>query len=736
MAAGYLMNGEYLLVKERARTIREPALYASSGFNLSGKGSAERLQGAYVSTNLFSLLGVAPVLGRAFVPGEDRPGSDRVVVISHALWQQRFGADPGVVGRTILVDGEPRTVVGVMPRGLDFPAADTRLWVPATIDPSNPANLWGGAGGQVIARLAAGATPARAQAELHALVPELRRANTLWVPAPEYRASWTVAPLQETIVRDVRSRLLILLAAAGLVLLIACANVANLLLARASARQREMAVRNALGAGRPRLIRQLLTESAVLGFLGCALGLLLAVGGVKALVAALPAEVPRVAEIEVDRWVLGFTLAVGVLATLLVGLIPALRSSRPDAQSALRSGGRSTSAGQRRLAGALVTTEFALAVMLVIAAGLLIRSFAALVHVDPGFRTEHIITARITPPEARYGDGTKQRAFYAALLGRVSALPGVRSVDAVSRLPLAGGFTGVAFEVEGKPYRPGTVAPVFDDRRITPGYPQTMGIRLLAGRPLTDADREGAPKVALVNEAMARKFWPGEDPVGKRFKEVWLPEWTTVVGVVGNVKSRGLASETEPQVYRPFAQAPTLDMSLVVRTTGDPDAVIGSLRAAVAAVDADVPVSEIRMVEQMITSSVAAPRFTMLLLAAFAAVALLLAAIGIYGVISYAVTRRTPEIGLRVALGAQRGHVLRMVLRQALVLAVIGAVVGLGAALATTRALRSLLFGVSATDGVTLIAVPLLLMAVALLAAYLPARRAARVDPMIALRAE
>jgi putative ABC transport system permease protein len=576
----------------------------------------------------------------------------------------------------------------------------------------------------------------QAQAELRALAPEFRKANTLWVPAPEYGAEREVAPLQERIVSDVRARMLILLGAVGFVLLIACANVANLLLARAVARQKEVAVRSALGAGRRRIVQQFLTESALLGTLGGALGLLFAVWGVQVLVGALPADTPRIAEIGIDRSVLGFTLAVSTLSSLLFGLVPAFRSSRTDVQAALKRGERGSSAAHHRLSGALVVAEFGLAVVLVIGAGLLIRSFTELVRVDPGFRTESIITARITPPSSRYADDARRRAFYADVLERVGALPGVKSVDAVSRLPLAGGFTGSAFEVEGKPYVPGTAAPVFEDRRITPGYPQTMGMPLLEGRALTDADREGMPRVALINETMARQFWPGEDPVGKRFKEVWLKEWTTVVGVVGDVKSQGLAGKVEPEAYRPLSQLPAHDLSLVVRTSNEPMALAPLLRTAVAGVDAHVPVSEIRTAETIVSSSVAGARFTMLLLAAFAAVALVLAAVGIYGVISYAVGRRTREIGVRVALGAPGGEVLRMVLRQALELAGIGAAIGVAAAFATTRVLQSLLFGVSATDPLILLTVPLLLVGVALLASYVPARRATKVDPMMALRAE
>jgi len=733
---GYLMSGEYLLVRERARTMEEVALHSSVGFNLSGVGDPERVPGARVSANLFSVLGVSPIVGRAFLPGEDRRGGSPVVVLGHGLWRERFDGDPAVVGREVVVDGEPRTIAGVMPPGVRFPADDVRLWIPFAFDPSDAAALWGGAGGGVVARLAPGATPAASQAELRALAPEMREANTLWDPPPDHRATLEVVPLQDTIVGDVRARLWVLLGAVGFVLLIACANVANLLLARAAGREKEVAVRSALGAGRRRIACQLLTESAVLGALGGALGLLSAAWGVRLLVGGLPADVPRVAEIGIDPRVLGFTLAASAVAALLFGSIPALRSSRSDLRSALRAGERGSGAAPGRLAGTLVTVEFALAVVLVIGAGLLIRSFGELTRVDPGFGTESLITARVTPPETEYADAASQRAFYADLLARVEAIPGVREVDAVNRLPLVGGFAGFAFEVEDDPYVPGTPAPVVGDRRITSDYPRTMGIPLLRGRALTAGDREGAPRVALINETMAREFWPGEDPIGKRFKEVWLDAWTTVVGVVGDVRSYGLASEVEPEVYRPFSQLPAREMSLAVRAAGDPATLAGGLRAAVGAVDPNVPVSEIRAIEHIVSGSVAGSRFTMVLVGGFALLALALAAVGIYGVISCTVGRRTREIGLRVALGARGADVLGAVLRRALLLAGLGAAIGVTAALGATRLLESLLFGVTATDPVTFVGVPLFLVVVALLASYVPARRATRVDPMTALRQE
>jgi putative ABC transport system permease protein len=739
VSAGQLLGGEYLFFRDHAQSVDAIALYRGGvGLNLSQGGEADRLTGAQVSANLFSVLGISAARGRGFLPAEEQPAESRVVVISHALWRQRFGGDASIVGRDIEIDGVPRRVVGVMPPAFSFPSAATDLWIPYAFNRGNAGALWGGGQrGQTVARLAPGATPAQAQSELRARAPELRKANTLWVFAPEWGANREVVLLQDRLVGDVRTRLLIILGAVGFVLLIACANVANLLLARASTRQHEVAIRHALGAGRGRMARQLLTESAVLGLLGGAAGFLLAFLAVPVLVSGLSADIPRVEEIAVDGWVLGFTMAAGLLTGLVFGAVPAIRSLRSDSNGSLKAGTRGSSASMGRAAALFVVAEIAVAVLLVIGAGLLIRSFAELLRVDPGFRSEQIVTARITPPAVRYPDETRTRALYAEVLARVAALPGVQDVEAVSHLPLVGGSSGFAFEVEGKPYVQGTGAPTTGEHAVTPGYLQVMGIPLREGRLLAPGDRD-APAVAVINETMARDYWPGEKAVGKRLKPVWKVDgWITVVGVVGDIKYSGLAKKVEPEIYRPFLQAPERDMSLVVRTAvADPTTLAASLRQAVASVDAMVPVSEIRTVDQLLARSVATPRVTTMLLALFAAVALTLAAIGIYGVLSYTVSRRTREIGVRMALGARRGDVLRMMMGHALLLAGLGTTAGVAAALATTRALDSLLFGVSRTDMLTFAIVPVLLLIVAVIAAYVPASRATRVDPMIALRLE
>lgn len=738
VSAGSILAGEYLFLRDHTEMLREMALYrANVGFNLSHVGEAERVAGAYVSANLFSTLGISAIAGRTLRAVEEQPGESAVVVLSHALWRQRFGADAGVVGRDVLIDSEPRRVVGVMPPTFNFPSASTQLWVPYAFDRRNSAALWGGGQrGQVVARLTPQVTPAQAQAELRALAPGLRKANTEWLFPRAWGTNREVVLLQERLVGDVRTRLLVILGAVGIVLLIACANVANLLLARASARQREIAIRHALGAGRSRIVRQLLTESVVLGFLGGTAGLLLAFFGVPLLVSGMSADIPRVEEIRVDRSILAFTLGLGLLTGLTFGAIPAFRTSRARVETSLKIDHRGSSASFGRAASLLVVAEVAVAVLLVIGAGLLIRSFAELLRVDPGFRSERLIAARVTPPETRYADDARLRALYRELLVRVGALPGVQAVEAASQLPLVGGAGGFAFEVEGNPYVQGTGAPTTGERIVTPGYLQIMGIPLLQGRVLAHTDREHTPDVAVINETMASEHWPGQDPIGKRLKRVWNDEWITVVGVVGDVKYDGLASEIEPEIYRPFLQAPARDMSLVVRAASDPMMLAGSLREAVASRDRTVPVSEIRTLDQLLARSVTTSRFTTLLLAAFATVALTLAAIGIYGVLSYAVSRRAREIGVRMALGARRVDVLRMVLGHAALLAGAGMVGGVAAALATTQVMEGLLFGVTRTDTATFAVVPILLAGVALLAAYVPAIRAIRVDPAIALRLE
>jgi predicted permease len=743
--------GEYVVLHDRVRSLESLALYDTGlAVNLAAEGELpERASASHVSDTFFPTLGVEPLLGRSFRPGENEPGAAGVVVVSHALWRQRYGGDPAIVGRDILVDSEPRTVVGVMPPSFAFPSAGVRIWLPFRLDRLSAVDLWGSRAprGLIVGRLAPGATPAEVRAELLSAVPEMRAANTIWRLPPDYGQGWQILPLQEQVVGDVRTRLLVIFGAVGCVLLIACANVAGLLLADARGRRREFAVRHALGAARGRLVRQLLTESAVLGLLGGGAGLLLAVWGVPVLLGALPDDIPRAGEIGVDVWVLGFTLLVSLLTGLAFGAVPALRASRSDVQASLRSESRESSGSPGRAAGALVVGEVAVAVLLVIGAGLLIRSFVELLQVEPGFNAAGIVTARITPPESRFGNESDplltdelhapRRVFYDLVLERVARLPGVEVVEASSLPPLVpfgGGVGQYIFETEDDRSVPGQPASAFWDRRVTPGYLRLMGLTIVRGRTLQDSDRFQA--VAVINETMAREHWPGENPVDKRFKVSWSEDWITVVGVVRDVMYNGPAEDIGPEAYRPFAYLPASDMSLVMRTSLPPAVLSARLREAVAEVDPTVPVSDVRMLDQFAANAVAGSRFTTLLLGAFAAVALALAAVGIYGLLSYVVSRRTREIGVRMALGAPRAGVLMIVLGRAFALTLAGTLLGIGAALGATRLLQGLLFGVSTTDALTFAAVPVLLVIVALVAAYLPASRATRIDPTVALRLE
>ena len=734
------VRGEFLQIREQVDAFADIAVYNTSNeLSLTGRGEPVRLQSASVSPNLFGVLGVGSALGRTFLPGEGAANPD-VAVLSYGLWRQRFGADPNVIGQSIHLGGIARTVVGVMPPGFRFPERNTDVWIPIQTEGVSPPELWGWGGYERIARLQSETTPEQAQAQVDALAPRLRELIP-WKMQDSYWQNASVIPLQEQIVGDTRPMLLLLLGAVGLVLLVGCVNIANLLVARGATRRKELAVRTALGAGRTRLIRQLLTESTLLALLGGALGLLLAWGGVAALRATLPADTPRLDEIGIDGWVLAFGFALALGTGVLFGVLPALRASRTDPQRALRSGGRSDAGGGRgRLSGTLVAAEVALATVLVIGAGLLIQSFARLVQVDPGFRTEGLVSATVAPPEFRFGDDIARNQFYGELLQRLRADPGVRMAAVSSNIPFGGRNFGSVFTIEGRPdpASEGGDWPMAQVRSvISVDYLQTLRVPLLRGRGFTASDREGAPKVVLIDPVLARRYWPDEDPVGKRIRYPGEQEWRTVVGVVGEVKHDRLDETPGATLYIPLLQGgyagPT---SVVLRTAGDPRTVAANLRAVVASVDPDTPVSDIRTVEQLVSQSVAQPRFTTLLLALFAGVALLLGAVGIYGVLAYAVSQRISEIGVRMALGAKAEDVLRLVVRRGLVLALAGVGIGLVAAWGATRLMSSLLYGIGATDPLTFFVVPLLLIGVALLASWIPARRATRVDPMVALRAE
>jgi predicted permease len=714
---------------------------------LTGRDEPQRLTGVRASANLFSLLRVKPMSGRVLVPEDERAGANRVVVISHGLWQRRFGSDPSVLGTALTLDGDSYTVVGIMPASVTFPqemglpaffdfSAKTDLWMPYALTDRETQNR-GSHHIAVVARLKDGATIGQAQAQMDNLARQLEEQH------PDDNKDWRVAvvSLHEQVVGKSRLVILILLGAVGCVLLIACANVANLLLARATARQKEIAIRTALGATRWRVVRQLLTESVLLALVGGALGIWLAMWGVDLLVALSPGNLPRPAEIGIDRSVLAYTFFISLVTGVLFGLIPALQSSRPDFNEALKEGGRgaSDSPRRRRARGLLVVSEVALALVLLISAGLLLKSFISLQNVQPGFTPANVLTVEIGLPEQKYGDDKRIADFYRQVIARVESLPGAEAVGAVSHLPLSGAEEIDGFSVEGRTETAALLTQSADFRVVAPGYFRAMQIPLLRGRHFDERDRADAPGVMLIDEAFARRFFPGEDPLGKRINEDGSRtrrSFLTVVGVVGSVKHSGLSAESRPTMYLPYEQSGWLTMTLTIRAAGDPTNLAAAVRREVLAVDKDQPVTKISTMAETFGRAVAPQRFNMLLLGLFAAVAMILATVGIYGVIAYTVSQRSREMGIRIALGASRADILKLVVGQAMLMASVGVGVGLGGALVLTRFMSGLLYGVSATDPVIFVSISLLLALVALLASYIPARRAMKVDPIVALHYE
>jgi putative ABC transport system permease protein len=714
---------------------------------LTGADEPQRLTGVRASANLFSLLRAKPLMGRTFLPEEDRPGSNRVVVISHGLWQRRFGSDPSVLNKTLTLDGNSYTVVGIMPESVTFPqgmglpaffdfSARTDLWTPLALTDEETQNRHSHHIA-VVGRLKAGVRVEQAQAQLGNLARQLEQQY------PDDNKDWgaAVVPLHEQVVGKSRIAILILLGAVGFVLLIACANVANLMLARATARHKEIAIRIALGASRWRVIRQLLTESVLLALCGGLLGAWLALWGVDLLVALSPGNLPRPAEIGIDNRVLGYTLLISLLTGIIFGLIPALQSSRPDFNEALKEGGRSGSGSPRRqrVRSLLVVSEVALALVLLISAGLLIKSFLRLQNVNPGFVPDNVLTVEIGLPEQKYADDKRIADFYRQVMTRVRSLPGVEAVGAISHLPLSGAEELDGFSIEGRPESDTGLTQTADFRVTTPDYFRAMQIPLMRGRFFDERDRADAPGVIIIDEFFAQRFFPGEDPLGKRIDEDGSRNprsFFTIVGIVGSVKHAGLNAATRPMMYLNYEQSAWPTLTVTVRTAGDPSNLSAAVRREVLAVDKDQPVTKISTMAETFARAVAPQRFNMLLLGIFAAVAMLLATVGIYGVIAYSVSQRAREMGIRIALGATRRDILRLVVGQAMLMALVGVGVGVAGALVLTRLMSSLLYEVSATDPVIFVAISLLLAAVALLASYIPARRATKVDPMIALRYE
>jgi len=731
-----LPDTDFFAWRAENRTADAVAVFNPEAATLTGDGPAERLGAASVTDRFFDVLGARPLFGRVLQEGDDKPGAPKTVVISYGLWTRRFHGDPTIVGRAIALDSESHTIVGVMPPDFRFPAADVEVWRVLTMNAPQRRGPFYTSG---IARLKPGVRIDELQANLATISAGLKRRY----PGPD---AWLLnaVPLQDAIVGDVRAILYALLGAVGFLLLIATANVANLLLARAAARDREIAVRGALGAGWARIAAQLVTESVVLAIVAGAAGLLVAAWGTRALLALAPEGIPRLAEVRMSMPVFGFTFAIAAICGVLFGVAPAARASKTPLVEALKEGGRGgASLSHRRAQRLLVVSEIALALMLSVGAGLMIRSFAALQRVSPGFEPSHLLTFRLSLPSARYDTRAKIRTFYETLVQRIEALPGVRAAGLTVSLPPHLLSMTDNFTPEGMTLPPNTAAPLGPLLFVSERYFTALGTPLVRGRFFTERDDRGAPEVVIINETLEKQYFRGQDPIGKRLKDGG-PErpigpnnpWMTIVGVVGDVSYSGLAAPPEPTVYYPFKQAITTTQYVVVRTAGDPRSAGAAARDIVASLDKDLPIVRLSTMDDLMTASVASPRFRTTLVAIFAAVGLLLAAIGIYGVMSYAVTERTHEIGVRTALGADRRDVLRLVLGEAIALAAAGVAVGLCGAFATTRLIRALLFHVEPTDPITFAGISLVLVAAALAASYIPARRAMRVDPMVALRYE
>jgi putative ABC transport system permease protein len=727
---------------ERNRSLSGVAANSDDSFNVTFAGAPQRIEAAVVSPGIFHLLGVRPQAGRTFLPEEGTVGRDRVVLLGDGIWRRRFGADRGVVGRQLTMNGQSYLIVGVLPPGFQYPR-EAEIWKPLAFSSEDLSpDSRGNHGLQVIARIAPGLTLAQARSDMAAVSRRIIAEHPEY-PYRQYNFAVLMIPLLEQQIGEIKTALWVLLAAVGFVLLIACANVANLLLARASAREREMAVRQALGVRRSRLLRQLLTESAILGIFGGAAGLAFAAWALRVLVAMSAASFPRMSEVRLDLPVLLFTVLVSLATGLLFGLAPAVAVSRADTHAALKEGGRGGTAGaaSRRLRGALVVLEVALALALLAGSGLLIRSFLRLQEVDAGFQADGVLTMRLALPEQKYGRPEQTRVFYRDLLQRVRGLPGVDAAGAASGLPLTGtGWSGT-ITVDSRSVPPGETSPEADQRPVTAGYFEALRIPLLAGRTFDERDTEATAPVCVIDETMARTYWPHEDAVGKRIRRGGSKStnpWMTVVGVVRHVRYRTLESPSRVEVYWPHAQTPFAvgTMSLAIHARVAPGSLAGAVRRAVQSLDPDQAVYRVRTMQEVAAESVTRRRLSMSLLAIFAGVALLLAAIGIYGIMSYTVAQRVHEMGIRMALGARGAQVVRLVLRQSVWLTVTGIVLGLAASLLLTRFISSLLFAVKAYDPLTFSAVSALLMLAALAASFVPAYRVTAVDPVNALRQE
>ena len=733
---------DFLDIRAQSKSYASLAALDNQAMNLTGGSEPERISAARVGATFWSLLGVTPQVGRGFAPNEDSQSAARTVVLSDGLWKRRFGGDRRIVGKTIALDGNSFTVIGVAPAGFSFPDRPD-VWIPLVfaqddLNPDGRGAHWMG----IMGRLAPNVTVTQATSELVTITRRLEQQY----PESNTNMSGAVIPMQEYLVGDVRPALYVMLGAVAFVLLIACANVANLLLVRAASRESEMAVRTALGAGAWRLVRQLVIESVLLAMIGGVFGTLLALWGVDLLLSMAPNGLPRINEVTVNGSVLVFTAGVTAVTGVLFGLFPALHAARANVGGMLKEGMRGSSGGvaSRRARNTLVMAEMALAVVLLVGAGLLIRSFSKLLAVDPGFRAERVVTFAIAAPDTKYGQYAQRRELVSNLVERMKRVPGAQGAAVVTGLPLSNIMMRTSAHIVGTPpERPGERKST-DVAMATPGYFTTMGIPLVAGRDFTDRDGSGAPVVSIVNQEFVKRYFPNENPIGKRIELGWDQDTAStggnmtlggeIVGVVANVKRRGLSQEVFPETYASYMQPTFSNFSVVVRSTADPSTVMAAIRAQIRELDRDLPLSDLRQLKELVAASVSRPRFYTTILGAFASIALILAAVGIYGVISYAVSLRTRELGIRIALGATGRQVSGLVLQQGVGLAIAGVAVGGAGAYWLTRLLSKLLFGVSATDPLTFVGVAALLTAIAAIASFVPARRAAKVDPLLAMR--
>lgn len=723
---------DFLDVKQRNHVFDRIAAFTVANFNLTGSSDALRLRGVVVSAEVLPLLGIKTAAGRGFLSEESRPGSNQVVMLSHELWQLSFGADPGIVGQKLTLNSKDYTVIGVLPPKMQF-LNWAELWVPLAFT-AEQETLRDTHSLNVIARLKPDVSLEQAQAEMNSISSQLQQEH----PQTNTGIGVKLVPVREQVVGDIRPVLLVLLGVVTFVLLIACANVANLLLSKAAMRQKEISIRLALGAGRWRVIQQLLTESALFSVAGGLLGLLIAFGGVKLLIAFGPSNIPRLKEIGVDASVLVFTLVLSLLTSVIFGLVPALQATRPDLNESLKEGGKSSSGGvySQRHRMLLVIAEVALALLLSIGAGLMVRSFLRVQSINPGFNPDQVLSLRITLPAAKYSEERQRVSFYRELLERVKTLPGVLSAGAVTDLPLSGPGSSTSFSVKGRPSEGRN--PLTEYRIITPDYFRAMGIPLLSGRAFNETDDEKNRGVIIINETLARRFFPNQNPIGNYLALSGPPDDREIVGVARDVKDYGLDAEVKPESYIPYSQGGAsylkyYSLTMVIRAGVVPESLVAAVRGQVRGIDKDQPIYNIKTMQQVLSDSVSQRLFNMFLIGSFSIVALILAAVGIYGVIAYSVAQRTQEIGIRMALGAKPRDVLRLVVTQGMMQALIGVAIGLGAAFTLTRVMSSLLYGISPLDPSTFAGLSILLLVVALMASYIPARRAARINPIVAL---